>query len=67
MSNYCKYCDTLTNDFLKLYNEKHRLIWAGCFSCFEKQRPNLDWAFASSNLKELMEQGKIRREQIERS
>jgi hypothetical protein len=55
MSGYCKYCDTLTNDIVKLYDENHRLVWTGCFGCFLFKKDSLKWAFASSNLKELQE------------
>ena len=55
MSGYCKHCDSLTNenDIVKLYDSDHNLVWTGCFDCFEKQRPALNWAYASNNLKEL--------------
>lgn len=48
MTGYCKYCDSLTNDIVKLYDKKHRLVWTGCFPCFEKQRDDLSWSFASN-------------------
>ena len=36
MSGYCKYCGTLTNDIVKVY-DKGRLIWVGCLDCREKK------------------------------
>ena len=36
MTGYCKYCGTLTNDIVKVY-DKGRLIWVGCRNCREKQ------------------------------
>jgi len=35
MSGYCKYCDTLTNSIIKVY-ESGVLIWTGCPSCYAR-------------------------------
>ncbi len=37
MSGYCKYCDTLTNSIVKVYDGK-MLVWVGCPGCHEKQK-----------------------------
>lgn len=34
---YCKYCDTLTDSMVKVY-EFGQLIWAGCINCYEKKK-----------------------------
>ena len=36
MTGYCKYCGTLTNDIVKVY-DKGRLVWVGCRNCREKK------------------------------
>jgi hypothetical protein len=37
MSGSCKWCDTLTNSIVKLY-ESGRLVWVGCAACYEKKK-----------------------------
>ena len=37
MSGYCKWCDTLTNSIVKVF-EKGRLIWSGCPDCYVKRK-----------------------------
>jgi len=34
MTEYCKWCDTLTGDIVKEYKDG-RLIWVGCRACYE--------------------------------
>ena len=36
MTGYCKYCDTLTNKIVKVY-DNGVLVWAGCVDCREKR------------------------------
>lgn len=37
MTGYCKWCDTLTNSIVKLY-DSGRLVWVGCVDCHEKKK-----------------------------
>jgi hypothetical protein len=37
MSGFCKWCDTLTNSIITVY-EKGRLVWVGCTGCYEKKK-----------------------------
>jgi hypothetical protein len=37
MSGYCKWCDTLTNSIIKLY-DSGRLVWVGCVGCYENKK-----------------------------
>ena len=36
MSDYCKWCDTLTNSIVKVY-DSGKLIWIGCLDCRTKR------------------------------
>jgi hypothetical protein len=36
MSGYCKYCDSLTNKTVQVF-DKGVLIWSGCVDCYEKR------------------------------
>ena len=36
MTEYCKYCGTLTNSAVKVY-DKGRLVWVGCLDCRTKR------------------------------
>ena len=35
MTGFCKWCDTLTNSIVKVF-ESGCLIWVGCPNCYEK-------------------------------
>lgn len=37
MTDYCKWCDTPTNSFIKVY-EHGRLVWVGCAGCYENKK-----------------------------
>lgn len=37
MSEYCKYCDSLTNATVKVHNEKGVLVWVGCINCYQEK------------------------------
>jgi len=37
MSGYCNWCDTLTNNIVKLHDHG-KIIWSGCLGCYEKKK-----------------------------
>ena len=37
MSGHCKWCDTLTNSIIKIFDGR-TLIWSGCPSCYDKKK-----------------------------
>ena len=37
MTGYCKYCDTLTDDIVRDFNDNHNMVWSGCLNCYKKR------------------------------
>jgi len=37
MTGYCKWCDTLTNNIVKLHDHG-KVIWSGCLDCYTKKK-----------------------------
>lgn len=37
MSGYCKYCDSMTNSIIRVF-ENGILIWTGCSDCYIKKK-----------------------------
>ena len=41
LTGYCKYCDTLTNAIVEVFeivSGKKRLAWSGCVDCYDKKQ-----------------------------
>lgn len=42
MTEECKWCDTLTNTLVKVFDievfDEGRLVWVGCPDCYEKKK-----------------------------
>lgn len=41
MTEECKWCDTLTNTIVKVF-DKGRLVWIGCPNCYENRKNRTD-------------------------